>query len=213
MGLSLPVLFVYNESMRNVIFDLGNVLVSFQPDAFLKDLFEDQTQREICKKALLDTYWHAYDHGDHTSTQLVELASQAYPAYRKTFEKMMEKWVTYVRPIQETKHLISLCKKKGLRCYILSNIPKECYEYLKMNTNLFSQVDGGIYSYQVRLIKPDKRIYQTLLETYSLKAEESLFIDDDKKNIDAAKALGFETYHCTNCYDMATWLEKRIYEL
>ena len=80
-------------------------------------------------------------------------------------------------------------KARGYRVYMLSNLAKESYDYIH-RYDFFNELDGGVFSYQERVCKPEEKIYRTLLERYALQPEETLFFDDSAENIEAAQRLG-----------------------
>ena len=96
---------------------------------------------------------------------------------------------------------------------MLSNIPKDNYDYFFQTYDLHTYLVGGVYSYQEKLIKPDPEIFKILLNKYNLKANECLFIDDKLENIESAKTLGFHVIHLTNPLDLRNKIEEKLYEM
>lgn len=89
---------------------------------------------------------------------------------------------------------IKTLKKQGYKLYLLTNITEDSYNYINDLININSIFDGGIYSYQEHIIKPDKRIYNLLINKYSLKKSETIFFDDKEKNITSAINQGISSY-------------------
>lgn len=87
-------------------------------------------------------------------------------------------------------NFIKAVRKKGYKIYILSNAPIESRAFFKQN-GILQFFDGAIFSAEEKIVKPDKRIYKILLNRYNLRAEECLFLDDRKENIDSALELNF----------------------
>ena len=87
---------------------------------------------------------------------------------------------------------ISKLKDKGYHLYILSNITRESYEYVKSTIDINKVFKGGIYSYQEKLLKPDRNIYELIMSRYHLNKDETVFFDDKQKNVDAACELGIK---------------------
>lgn len=193
--------------MKNIIFDLGNVLVTFRPDDFLHDLFDDEKVIKACKEVYFSDLWNAYDRGIYTAKQMVSFGIRLYPQYSRQLKDMMEKWVTYVRPIDTMMDRIDSLKEKGYDLYILSNLPEDCYKYL-MKHYAFMNAMKGVFSFQEKRIKPDVRIYQILFDRYQLDPEDCLFIDDTKENVDQARKLGCEVIWCQSTDDLARRLER-----
>ena len=112
------------------------------------------------------------------------------PAFEKEIRMALHpEWVKiHIRKEDSIAYLYEL-KSRGYRIYILSNLAKESYEYVR-GFEFFREIDGGVFSYQERVIKPDEKIYRILLDRYALKPEETLFFDDVPENIEAARRLG-----------------------
>ena len=89
---------------------------------------------------------------------------------------------------------IKTLKKQGYKLYLLTSITEDNYNYINDLININSIFDGGIYSYQEHIIKPDKRIYNLLIDKYNLKKSETIFFDDKEKNIISAINQGFSSY-------------------
>ncbi len=192
--------------MKKIIFDLGNVLVRFNPDAFLKELFIDEETIQRCKEVYFHGLWNEYDRGFLSPMDMVEKGSEIYPENRKDFTLMMEKWTSYVSPIESSIKLIESLLEKGYDLYILSNIPKDCYEALK-NNSWFLKL-SGVYSFQEKTIKPEEKIYQILLNRFHLQSKDCLFVDDRLENIQEAEKLGFTCLHCKDPAKLPDALER-----
>ena len=89
---------------------------------------------------------------------------------------------------------IKTLQKQGYKLYLLTNITEDSYNYINDLININSVFDGGIYSYQEHIIKPDKRIYNLLIDKYSLKKLETIFFDDKEKNVISAINQGISSY-------------------
>ena len=89
---------------------------------------------------------------------------------------------------------IKTLKKQGYKLYLLTNITEDSYNYINDLININSIFDGGIYSYQEHIIKPDKRIYNLLINKYNLKKSETVFFDDKEKNVISAINQGINSY-------------------
>lgn len=89
---------------------------------------------------------------------------------------------------------IKTLKKQGYKLYLLTNITEESYNYINDLINVNIIFDGGIYSYQEHITKPDKRIYNLLIDKYNLKRSEIIFFDDKEKNVISAINQGISSY-------------------
>lgn len=200
--------------VKNVVFDIGNVLATFKPKEVMEEFFQDEkAARDLYELFFASGLWNDYDQGLYNGHSLKQIAIEKMPMYQREILALIPGWAKYVRPIDSSLQMIKELKKQGYGIYILSNIPEDSYVYLKDQTSLFDDIDGGIFSYQVQVIKPDRRIYECLLEKYGLKSEECLFIDDRKENVEMALSLGFSGIHCQDPNDLKEEVRKVLYAL
>lgn len=199
--------------VKNIVFDIGNVLATFKPKDFLMDIFKDAKLADQFFEVFFTKLWHEYDQGLYTKEQMIQKGLQKMPDQKEKIKNMMDIWTSYVVGIQKNIDLIHIYQKKGYKVYILSNIPEDSYIYLKEHYNFINQVDGGIYSYQHKLIKPDVEVFEVLLDQYDLKANECIFIDDKKENIRTAERLGFYTIWLKDHAKLATLLKENLNEV
>lgn len=178
--------------IKNIVLDIGNVLCTFDPEGMLQQLFSDNHVQEQLNGIYFASLWDQYDKNTLTKGKMIEIGELQAPELKKEIKVLMDDWTQYVELIQENVEYIRHLHDLGYGVYILSNIPQDCFLHLKEN-GLFKHVDGGVYSYQEKKIKPDFEMYKTLLDRYELDAMECLFIDDLEKNIEAANTLGFHT--------------------
>ena len=199
------------EGMKKaIVFDLGNVLVTFN----LQEILDDVTNNRQIQKEIMDFYypslWNEYDRGMYSKQEMIDLGIEKYPGYQKEINHFMNEWIYGLVPIQSTIQLIQDLKEKGYPIYILSNIPKQALDYLQTIEILQPLLKRGIYSYQHQVNKPDIKIYEILMDTYNLAASDILFIDDKKENIETAKQLGMDTIHCTDPNELETQVRKKL---
>lgn len=180
-----------SETKNNLIFDLGYVLVSFNSKKLLHDLFDPDIAERIFSLYFPDL-WNIYDQGLITSQEMIEKGIEQCPDLKQEIYQWMEHWYEYVEILDKNIRIRSALKEREYGIYILSNIPWDTYKYLD-KVGLFDGIDGGVFSCQEQRIKPDKKIYEILLDRYHLNPEDCLFIDDTKVNLLPAKELGMET--------------------
>ena len=178
--------------IRNIVFDIGNVLTDFRWEGFLRDKgFDDRMIKRIAKASVAGPYWKEVDRGVWSTKKLLqafidldpEIADELY----LTFENIHGMVTRRAYAIPWIKEL----KEKGYHVYYLSNFSYKAYLECAEALDFIPYMDGGILSYQDQVIKPDPRIYQLLLERYGLRAQECVFLDDSAVNVEAAKAEGF----------------------
>jgi len=183
-----------DNKYKNIIFDLGAVLFYFNPYEILHDLFGlTKEQSKDIVKNISSSIWLDMDRGLITPEQVAE--KLADPFGKENMLKFLYAMPDRLVPLTQGVEILKLVRQQGYKTYILSNLAEFCYLKVK-DYDFVKQFDGAIYSYQHKCAKPEEQIYRTLLDTYSLKAEECLFIDDLEVNINGSKMLGIDGIVC-----------------
>ena len=177
--------------IKNIIFDIGNVLLDFKPAVYFKDLKDGD---KVCYHIFYSPYWKEYDMGTKSLDEVIAILVREKPEYQLQIEEILSRWMEVLNQRKTMKH-IKLLSEKGYCIYVLSNLSYDAANYIKQHYDVFNQVDGYVLSCDVNCIKPDTKIYQLLLDTYHLKPHESVFLDDLKDNVESAKALGIKGIH------------------
>jgi len=179
--------------IRNVIFDLGNVLISFKPSEFLeKKNYPENIRARILADIFGSPEWLKLDNGDINTKQAIDSIALRSTLNKAEIEHIFKLRTELMFPLDLNVKLLPELKKRGFKLYFLSNFPIDIFEEIKTGYYFFKYFDGGIISSEVKLSKPDKRIFETLLQKYSLTAEESLFIDDLDINVKSAINTGMK---------------------
>ena len=194
--------------IKNVIFDIGNVLVDFHPIPYFQRLLPKSDMSLICP-LIFDSIWEQIDEGRLTCEQAKRKHIQRHPQYTKEIEYVYAHWKEMMALKEDTYAYFKECQQRGFHVFLLSNIGAESHQYLSERYTFFDDADGAILSYQHRCIKPDVRIYQLLIKRYRLNAEECVFFDDNLLNIQNACALGMKGILFENCtqaqWEAALW--------
>ncbi|MBO1265192.1 HAD family phosphatase [Proteiniclasticum sp. SCR006] len=186
------------KETRNIIFDIGNVLVRFDPlDYLIRTYGEDfETIKILHLNVFASEEWKLLDQGLLTTEEAVARIEERIPQHTDAVEKIMRTWETFlIEEISTSVCFLKKFKEMGFRIYALSNYPERGFLYTERSFPVFKLFDGKVISYDVREVKPGKRIYEILPEKYQLKAEECIFIDDTLVNIEAAGELGIQGIH------------------
>lgn len=185
---------------KNVVFDVGQVLLRFVPQDFLPRMFPADIAEKLMPPRLFGgDLWLRMDEGEFDAPEAARLITEKVGQpemmeYELEFMLNFAKQMTLLPPA----HLIPELKKMGKKLYIISNYGKDTFAATQAQfPDLFSQFDGMVVSAHEKLIKPDLRIYQLLLDRYNLKAEECVFIDDLAANVQGAIDAGFKGIHYT----------------
>lgn len=182
--------------VSNIVFDIGNVLASFRWKELFKELgFTGEAFDRIAAATVLHpTMWNEFDRSLMSDEEIITKCIERAPEYEKEIRLLFSKTELLVEEYTYSHEWIRSLKERGYKVYLLSNYGKTSFEAArdKERLSFLPLVDGGVISYEVKMVKPEPGIYMALLEKYHLKAEESVFLDDRAENIEAAKALGFQ---------------------
>ena len=184
--------------VMNVIFDIGNVLLSFQPKEYLRSLGLSDEEVELYNRIVFRSkVWVDLDRGVIDEGEAVAQLTAIYSQYAWGIERVFADWYAMFIPLEGVKFLPKL-KGVGYRLYALSNFHREAFRHVRNKHDWFDLFDGMVISYEVHAVKPEPEIYQVLIDRYGINPWESVFIDDVKENIDGARDFGFHTIHHTS---------------
>jgi len=177
--------------IRNVIFDIGNVLTNYRwHDFLIEQGFDEEMVQRIAKSTVYHPAWNEFDRGILTKEEIMKQFVESDPEIEAEIRKGFETVHNMVTKRENAIPWIQGLKAKGYKVYYLSNFSEIAERECADSIDFIPYMDGGILSYKDKLIKPDRRIYELLLERYNLKAEECVFIDDVMANIDGAAEVG-----------------------
>lgn len=182
---------------RNIIFDLGGVVVDYDPRAFLVDHFMNEKLEEQLYELTFGSHeWWMLDADQITREEANEIFRARGKEIGRSFEMdvILTDWVDMLKTRDDTVQLMKRLKKRGYRLYYLSNIPKDVLELMRQR-KFWAMFDGGVASCRAKMNKPDPRIYLALLYRYRLRPEETIFLDDNRENVAAARELGLAGIH------------------
>jgi putative hydrolase of the HAD superfamily len=195
--------------IKNVIFDLGNVLLDFNSDNIIADHIKDEKLHQKISENIFESQeWIKLDKGEISASKATEIFIERQPENKKLIKEIMHNWKLYLTPIEPNLDVLNELANKSLNLYVLSNFHKEAFEVVYDKYDFFKHFDGMIISYQVKAVKPDRIIYEKLINNFDILPKNSLFIDDSFKNIQAAEELGFKTIH----FNDNIRLEKEVYK-
>lgn len=176
----------------NIVFDVGNVLIDFGWKEVMENLgYSPETIDYLAKNLIHDPLWNQFDTGRCPYDSITDEFCQRHPQYEKEIRTFLQHMPDAIFPKSYLYSWLQDLKSKGYHLYILSNWAQPVFENAKDTTLAFRKLmDGAIWSYQVKCIKPEAQIYETLLNTYHLDPSRTVFLDDRQENIDAAATFG-----------------------
>lgn len=183
---------------KNIIFDLGNVLLSFNPKDYLKSKISEDRIDNVYKAIFQSEEWVMLDRGTITEKDAINRIIERNNTYRDDINLAFKDWYDILRPIEDAVEVLTKLKKNGYNIYYLSNFHELAFKEVTTKNNFFELFDGGVVSYAEKLIKPEEEIYKLILKRYNLNPRETIFIDDTKSNVDGASKLGIKAIFLDN---------------
>lgn len=180
--------------IHNIVFDFGSVLVDWNPHHLYDPYFNDPEKTAYFLENICPYSWNeTVDAGRPTSEAMAERIA-LYPEWEKEIRMYFGEWIGMMNgQIPEMEAVVKVLKARGYRLYGLSNWSAETFPLIRRDSRhypVFDWLDGYVISGQEHCKKPDEKIYRILLDRFSLKPDECLFIDDNPQNVAAAEALG-----------------------
>mgnify|MGYP002621255607 FL=1 len=198
------------SKIKNIIFDLGGVLIDWNPDYVFKEVFKDDEKlawfyREICT---MD--WNENQDAGYPLKKATEERIALFPQYEDWIRMYYGRWEEMLgESIQGTVDLLKQCvDSPALKVVALTNWSAETFPIALKKFDFLQWFEGIVVSGEEMTRKPFPDIYQTTLKRFDLKPEQSLFIDDNKRNIEAAKALGIHCIHFSSPQQLEKELKK-----
>ena len=197
--------------IRTIIFDLGNVLISFVPSEYLKKKNYPSTIRNIILTDIFQSEeWRKLDNGDITLNEAIDSIALKSALKREEIALVFNFRADIMFPLDDNVRLLPELKKQGYAVYYLSNFPLDTFEEVKNDYYFFRHFDGGIISSEVKLSKPDERIFRYFLDKYSLNAGDCLYIDDTEENVRVAESTGMQGMLTYGSPKIAPLLEEKL---
>ncbi|WP_265456772.1 HAD family hydrolase [Enterococcus sp. HY326] len=179
--------------IKQIVFDLGNVLVKFQPTEFIKSYTQDaEVEKFLLQNIFQAPEWIAFDRGTITKAEIQRKLIAKRPDLKEIITEVLANWYHEIKPFSEMATVVSALQKQGYPTYLLSNAPTDIYEILKTIPAL-ENMSGLFISADWKTIKPEKEIYRCFCSHFGLVPRECLFIDDLAPNVEAAQQSGMES--------------------
>lgn len=186
---------------KNIVFDMGNVLVSYQPKQLIAQYTtHSQDQQLLFAEIIHSVDWLKFDRGSIEKEELIHNVSQRIPIHlKKTALELLNDWYKGIQPIHEMESVLQTLKKQ-YHLFILSNASSDFHKF-SHKIPCFNQFNGVFLSSDWHMLKPEKEIYQTFYSHFQLIPSECFFIDDMPANIEQALNTGMQGFIFRNNFD------------
>ena len=180
---------------KNIVFDMGNVLIEWNPQNIVARFTDDVDKIDKISKALFEIpEWGKLDEGTISEEEVLNIAKSKLPEkYYDDLEEVFDNWHYCLTINADTSTLVKTLHSKGYGVYLLSNACKR-FPIFKRDIHCLKYMDGIMVSYQEKCCKPDKKIYEKFFNKFDLNPEECLFIDDLEANCQGARDMGMDSY-------------------
>ena len=179
----------------NVIFDLGNVVVTWDPVAIVRSVIEGPGAVRLAEQLFAHADWVEVDRGTLTLDEAALRAIERTDVDADIIHAIYRAVAPSLQPLPQSVELLHSLKKQGHQLYALSNMGHVSADYLQQHGVFWPLFNDVIISARVGLVKPELAIYRHMLQQFGLRAEEAVFIDDSFPNVLAARELGLRAIH------------------
>ncbi|MBQ5418482.1 MAG: HAD family phosphatase [Oscillospiraceae bacterium] len=177
----------------NVIFDIGMVLADFRWRAYCNELGIPEEVTDIfADKMICDPVWDEFDMGIRPYREVIAEIGERFPGYEKEYALFWKDITRLVLPFDYSEGWLRSLKERGHGVYLLSNYPGFMFDIHSKGFGFMNYTDGRVISYEYNVMKPDRRIYEILLEKYGLDPSGCIFTDDRPVNIEGAERCGIK---------------------
>lgn len=185
--------------ITTLIFDIGNILADFIWEEYYRSFgFTEEILDRLAKATVKDPMWNEYDRGVMTDEEVLQGFIDNDPGIEREIRLTLKDVGAMVRRNDYAIPWIKELQGKGYRCLYLSNFSEKARKECAASMDFLPYMDGGILSYQDKVIKPMPEIYQLLIDRYQLVPEECVFMDDTLRNLEGAEKFGIHTIHFKN---------------
>lgn len=199
------------SKIKNVVFDFGGVLIDWNPRYMYRNVFSEEEEMEHFLKNICTDQWNAQQDKGRLLAEATLLLQMEFPDKSDLIQLYYDKWEEMLNgSIQENVEVLEELHG-NYPLYGLTNWSAETFPIALERFGFLRYFNEIVVSGEEKMIKPDKEIFDLMLNRYSLKAEECIFIDDNEKNIKTATEMGFKVVHFTEGVNLRN--ELKIYNL
>ena len=183
--------------INTIIFDLGNVLIDWNPKYVFDKMFDDEEKKKYFFDHICTMEWNETQDAGRSIKEATEELVALHPEWKEYIEAYYDQWTDMLGgPLHDTVEIFRQLKESGrFKLYALTNWSAELFPYALELYEFLHWFDGRVVSGEEKMRKPSPEFYQLLLNRFNVAAEEALFIDDNFRNIQAAEKLGIRSIH------------------
>lgn len=195
--------------IKNIIFDIGNVILKWQPQAVVGRLFPDQDSQQLTQLMFKSPLWFDLNLGKITEAELIEIYHETLDIRVELLVRLMREIKESLLPVENSLDLLKNLHRSQYALFALTDNVHEIMAFLRAKYDFWNLFQGVVVSAEVGYLKPMKQIYQTLIDLYEINPAESVFIDDILRNVEGAQAVGMQGIHFLNAEQCAAELKNK----
>ncbi len=183
-------------SIKNVVFDFGQVMIRFEPKYMTGIYVSDEDDARLVEQVVFDRlYWDKLDSGDISDDEVIAACRERLPERLwDSAERVYFEWIYNIPEIEGMRELVRYIKKRyGVRVLLLSNISRYFADHAR-EIPVLEEFEGCVFSAVIGKVKPNADIFQHLCKEFGILPEQTVFVDDNEKNIKGAEAVGITGY-------------------
>jgi putative hydrolase of the HAD superfamily len=194
--------------IRNVIFDLGGVLITWRPQEIIDAFYTEPALRAALREHVFDhADWVEMDRGTLDELALVPRFAGRMARSESEMAALLDRVRDSLLPMPASIELVTRLRQRGLKLYALSNISNAMFRHIESRYEFFALFEGIVISGAVNLMKPEPEIYEHIVRRFSIRADETVFIDDLPRNVEGARRLGMNAIRFENVEQCSRELE------
>jgi 2-haloacid dehalogenase len=184
------------SNIKTVVFDIGGVLIDWNPRYLYRKIFSSEQEMEWFLSEICTYEWNVQQDGGKLFSEATAELSAKFPEYSDKIALYYGRWEEMLGgELNDTVKIFNELKSAGMPLYALTNWSHEAFPVAYERYGFMKQFDGIVVSGHEKLLKPDHAIYRVLMNRYNINPTESVYIDDNKTNAEAAAELGFHSIH------------------
>jgi 2-haloacid dehalogenase len=201
---------VANPAIDTLVFDLGGVLIDWNPEYLYRQVIPDENERRWFLAEVCSPHWNEEQDGGRTLQEGTEILVKKFPEHEKTIRIFYDRWTEMLGgPIHETVEIFRHLKQhSGLRLYALTNWSAETFPTALEMYEFLHWFDGRLVSGEEKMRKPHRDIYERLIEKFGIDPHRAIYVDDNIRNVIPARELGFYGIHFQSSAQFKAELEK-----
>lgn len=190
-------------STPTVVFDVGNVLIRWDPERLYREMIPDDEKRAWFMRNVCTAAWNLEQDRGRSWEEAVAVLVASHPEWESQIRAYDERWHEAVPGvIEDSVAVLAELRERGEKVYAITNFSREKWAECLIRFPFLQSFDGVVVSAHERVIKPDPAIYEILFDRYGLSAPDCIFIDDSARNIEAARGVGMKAVHFVEPIDL-----------